>query len=147
MRKKNFERVFKVDDIAGFSIPGSDYLSKMLIDSESVGSEKINLNYGKLKPGKDTGGGSHPCPYDEIYYILRGLGKLTLGDKIFEVSEDTVIYINCDEHHKLENIGRTDLEILTIFPLPLGEGINPVYDERKNLWGTSFKKTSKMEAE
>jgi mannose-6-phosphate isomerase-like protein (cupin superfamily) len=114
----------------------------MLIDSESVGAKRINLNHGTLKPGNNTGGGAHPCPYEEIYYILRGRGLLTIGHKTYEVCPDTVAYIPCAEYHRLDNTGDTDLAILTILPLPLDEGANPFYDARKRLWGTSFRKVA-----
>ena len=111
----------------------------MLIDEESV-AKRISLNHFTLKPGKDIGGGKHPCPYEEIYYILRGQGSLTIGDKTCEVGPDTIAYIPCEEFHKLENIGNIDLEILTIWSLPIKEGADTVYDARKRLWGRSFKK-------
>ena len=138
------ERVFKVKDVAGFSLPGQEdtYISRMLIDEESVGAKKINLNHGTLKPGKNTGGGKHPCPYEEIYYILRGEGLLTIGEKTYKVGPDTVAYIPCEEFHRLENTGDTDLEILTIWSLPVREGANPLYDARKRAWGKSFKKVT-----
>lgn len=139
------ERVFKVSEVVGFSLPGGEdtYISRMLIDSESVGAKKINVNHGTLRPGKGGGGGgTHPCPHEEIYYILRGHGLLTIGDKTYEVGPDTVAYIPCEEFHKLENTGHSDLEIITIWSLPIKEGANPLYDERKRLWGTTFKKVS-----
>lgn len=136
------EVVFKVKEVVGFSPPGVEdtFVSRMLIDGESVGAKRLSLNHFTLRPGKDTGGGEHPRPHEEIYYILRGRGLLTIGDKTCEVGPDTVAYISCEEYHKLENIGDTDLEILTVWSLPIKEGANPLYDARKRLWGTSFKK-------
>ena len=136
------EKVFKVNDVAGFSPPGNEgaFISRMLIDGESVGAKRLSLNHFTLSPEKDTGGGKHPCPYEEIYYIFRGRGLLTIGEKTYEVCPDTVAYIPCEEYHKLENIGNSDLEILTIWSLPIKKGANSVYDARKRLWGTSFNK-------
>ena len=136
------EKVFGVREVAGFCPSGSEgiYVSRMLVDSESVGAKKINVNHGTIRRGKSLPGGKHPCPYDEVYYILRGRGLLTIEDKTYEVGPDTVAYIRCGEFHRLANTGNTDLEILTIWSLPLRKGVNPVYDERKRLWGTTFKK-------
>ena len=143
MNNSKKDRVFKVSEVAEFSIPKSEYVSRMLIDSESVGAKSINVNNGILKPGNSTKGGTHPCPYEEIYYILRGQGVLTIGNETWEVGPDTVAYIPCEEYHRLQNTGNTDLEILTIMPLPLKEGANSVYDARKRAWGTSFRKLRK----
>lgn len=130
------------NEVVGFSPSGAKdtFISRMLIDGESVGAKRLSLNHFVLRPGKDTGGGKHPYPYEEIYYILRGRGILTVGDKTCKVGPDTVAYISYEEYHKLENIGDTDLEILTVWSLPIKEGANPIYDARKRLWGTSFKK-------
>ena len=136
------ERVFGLREVTGFSMPGDEdnYVSRMLIDFESVGAKKINVNHGTVRRGKSLSGGKHPCPHDEVYYILRGEGLLTIEDKTYEVGPDTVAYIRCEEYHRLENTGNTDLEILTIWSLPIQKGANPLYDERKRLWGTTFKR-------
>ena len=138
------ETIFKVKDVVGFSLPGDEdtYQSRMLVDPESVGSEKVSINHFTLKPGKSTSSGSHPEPYEEVYYILRGKARLTIGDETREVGPDTVGYIHWGTNHQLVNIGETDLEILTIWQLPIREGANPIYDERKRVWGTSFKKVN-----
>ncbi|MGB9595927.1 MAG: cupin domain-containing protein [Candidatus Poribacteria bacterium] len=140
------ERIVKVDEIMGFSPSESSgaYISRLLIESEGVGSSKLMLVHATLKPGKDPGGmGTHPEPYDEAYYILSGIGKMEFGDndQAYEVGKNTAIFIPAGTPHKITNIGTEDLEFLTIWPLtPAEEGINGVYDERKRLWGTNFKK-------
>ena len=136
--------VVKVSELEGFSLPGDEdkYISKNVVDKENCNSKKIQFNHFTLKVGKSLEGGSHPCPYDEIYYILSGHAMLTLGENKFNVGPDTAIYILCDTFHKLDNTeGKTDLELLTIWQLPIKEGANEIYDARKKAWGgTSFKK-------
>jgi mannose-6-phosphate isomerase-like protein (cupin superfamily) len=140
------ERIVKVGEIKGFSPSGSggDYVSKLLIESEGVGSSKLMLVHATLKAGKDLGGfGTHPAPYDEAYYILCGIGKMEFSDdtQAYEVYPNTAIFIPANTPHKIKNIGDGDLEFLTIWPItPAEEGVNGVYDERKRLWGTNFKK-------
>ena len=144
MEKK--ERIVKVDEIMGFAPTesGGDYVSRLLIESEGVESSKLMLVHATLKPGKDPGGmGSHPAPYDEAYYILSGIGRMEFGDddQAYEVGKNTAIFIPAGTPHKITNIGAIDLEFLTIWPLtPAEEGVNGVYDERKRLWGTNFRK-------
>jgi len=141
------EKIVKVSDIMGFSPTGSKgvYISRLLIESEGVGSSKLMLVHATLKPGKAPGdeAGSHPPPYDEAYYILRGTGLMEFGngEESYEVGPDTAIFIPGGTLHKITNIGTEDLEFLTIWPItPSEEGINGVYDERKKLWGKSFRK-------
>jgi mannose-6-phosphate isomerase-like protein (cupin superfamily) len=149
------ERIVKVNEIMGFSPSGAQgtYISRLLIESEGVGSSKLMVVHATLKPGETPGdaeghGAAHPPPYDEAYYILRGQGRMEFGagEEVYEVGPDTAIFIPGGTLHKITNIGTEDLEFLTIWPLmPEVEGINSVYDERKRVWGTSFRKVDAFE--
>lgn len=140
------EKIVKVIEIKGFSPSGSggNYISRLLIESEGVGSSKLMLVHATLKPGTAPGDATaHPVPYDEAYYILKGKGLMEFGDgeESYEVGTDTAIFIPADTLHKITNIGTESLEFLTIWPItPAEEGVNGVFDERKRLWGTSFRK-------
>ena len=138
-------RVVRAKEVMGFSPLGLEesYVSRLLIEEEGVGSGKLMVVHATLYPGESPGGGaSHPAPYDEAYYILRGHGLMQYdgGAESYEVGPDTAIFIPGGTWHKITNTGDEDLEFLTIWPLMPGEeGINGVYDERKRAWGTSFR--------
>lgn len=140
------EKVVKVSEIMGFapSSSGGSYISRLLIESEGVGSSRLMLVHATLKPGEAPGdAAAHPTPYDEAYYILRGQGLMEFGggEESYEVGPDTAIFIPADTLHKITNTGTEDLEFLTIWPItPAEEGVNGVLDERKRLWGTNFRK-------
>ena len=135
--------VFNALDVKGFSMAGheDDFLSRLLIDRGGVGSERLIVNHFTLKPGKKTGESPHPEPYDEVYYVLRGTGVVELGADLtpHDVGPDSVVYIAGGTKHALENTGDGDLEILTIMPMQPVDGVNPIYDERRRAWGTTFK--------
>ena len=135
--------VIRTKDVEGFSpaSAGGAFVSKLLVDRESVGSESFVLNHFSLKPGRSTSPGAHPSPYDEFYYVLRGHGLLHLGDpaETFPLEPDTVAFIPGGTQHALTNTGEEDLELLTGMPRPLVEGVNTLYDERLRAWGTSFR--------
>ena len=135
--------VFKVNEVAGFSPAHHEdaFISHMLVDQESVGSEKLVMNYFVLKPGKNTDPGSHPKPFDEVYYVLRGQGILYLyaSHDPYDLSPDTLAFIPGGTVHSVVNTGSVDLEMITVMPGPLIEGVNTLYDERKKQWGSSFK--------
>jgi mannose-6-phosphate isomerase-like protein (cupin superfamily) len=157
-------RVIRACDVAPFSPKGAegDYQSRLLVDDESAGSRNLVVNLFTLMPGKSTYPGTHPPPYDEVYYILRGRGILTLGNPTapkheapkheapkheapkhetpkHDVGPDTLAFIPAGTVHQLENTGSEPLDMLTMMPhLPV-PGVNTLYDARKREWGTSFR--------
>ena len=128
--------------VAGFTPAGAGgaYVSRLLIDRDTVGSTQLVLNHFTLRPGQTTPAGSHPDPYDEAYYVLRGRGIVRLGPEVaaevFEIEPDTVVFIPAGTVHALENTGSVDLELVTVMPQQPVEGVNPIYDERRRAWKT-----------
>ncbi len=146
----NKRLVFNVSDVTGFSpVDYKDaFVSHMLVDQESVGSERVVMNYFVLRPGKHTDPGSHPVPFDEIYYILHGRGILYFNEshEPHDLIPDTVCFIPGGTIHSVVNPGSVDLVMITVMPGPITEGVNSVYDERKEQWGSSFKLEEKGKA-
>ena len=144
IKKKKLKNIFiiKASEVRAFSLEGAEdiYESRLLIDKENVGIETISMSQFTLKPGKKNNPGIHPCPYDEIYYILKGNGILYVdnNEKQYKLYAGTVVFIPCGVKHYLENKGTENLELLGIFPYQLKPGVNKIYDERKKKWGKSF---------
>lgn len=139
----NPQLVFQALDVMPFSPAGSEtaFESRLLIDPSGVGSTHLLVNHFTLKPGHSTAPGAHPAPYDEIYYVLRGQGRVSLGDPASDtdLSPDMVVFIPGGTRHALLNTGPHDLEIITMMPHAIQPGINGLYDERLRVWGTGFR--------
>lgn len=136
--------VFNVKDVEAFSPPDADgaYESRMLVDSENAGADTYVINHFTLKKSDFSDpGGRHPAPFDETYYVLRGTGRLSLGEppEQFDLTPGTVVFIPGGTFHSINNLGPGELEILTVMTGPLAAGANPLYDARKQAWGTSFR--------
>jgi mannose-6-phosphate isomerase-like protein (cupin superfamily) len=135
--------VFRAKDVAPFSPPGAEtaFESRLLIDSTGVGSTALAVNHFTLKPGHSTEAGAHPRPYDEVYYVLRGHARVTLGEppEDHEIAPDMVVFIPGGTRHALLNTGPDDLEIVTMMPHEMREGVNGLYDARLRAWGTGFR--------
>ena len=135
--------VFNAAEVEGFSPPEVQgaFVSRMLVDQESVGSEHLVMNQFTLSPGKSTEAGSHPAPFDEIYYVLRGRGVVYLGaqHEPSDIGPDSYVFIPNGTIHYLTNTGDQDLVMITLMPGPMAKGGNPLYDMRKKQWGTSFR--------
>lgn len=136
-------RVFDLMDVVGFSpkVAEGAYVSRMLVDRESVGSNSLTVNHFTLKAGKSTEPGSHPSPFDEFYYVLRGTGRVELGSppQVFLLKPGTFVFIQSETVHALRCDEGADLEVLTVMPEQPVPGANYVYDERLREWGTSFR--------
>lgn len=50
----------------------------------------------------------------EIYYILKGKGKVLDNDELVEVNEGDIIYTADGNKHYIENIGNEDLEFIAV---------------------------------
>jgi len=133
--------VFHTKDVMGYTEAEEVYVSRMLIDEHNCGSDRVQVNHFTLRPGKTSGPGVHPQPYNEIYYVLSGRALLRLGDPpaVYEVRAGHIAFIPAGVAHGLENIGAEDLEILTIWPGPIAEGANELYDARRRAWGKTFR--------
>ena len=135
--------VFRAKDVAPFSPAGAEaaFESRLLVDPTGVGSTALAVNHFTLKPGHHTEAGSHPRPYDEVYYVLRGRARLSLGDppEEFDLQPDMVAFIPGGTRHALVNTGDEDLELITMMPHEMVAGVNTVYDERLRVWGTGFR--------
>jgi len=137
-------RVMNAYDVMGYSPPDTagKYMSRLLIDGESVGSKNLVLNHFTLYPGESTYLGSHPAPFEEVYYVLHGVGVLLLGGaegQRYAVGPHTVAYIPSGMLHQITNTGEKPLEMLTMMPFHPEPGANSLYDARKREWGTSFR--------
>ena len=115
---------------------GESYDSRMILDHVITKRENaIQINHGTVKAGFALGGGVHE--EDEIYYILSGKGKLTLGEEIIDVYPDQVIFIPAGCFHALDNSNsEEDMKILTFWR---DYRFNDAYEERIKQWGKSFK--------
>ena len=135
--------VFRAKDVMPFSPPGAEaaFESRLLVDETGVGSRALAVNHFTLKAGHSTEPGAHPPPYDEIYYVLRGRGRVSLGDppEQHELAPDMVVFIPGGTRHALLNTGDDDFEIITMMPHQMKAGINGVYDARLRAWGTGFR--------
>ena len=66
-----------------------------------------------IPPGNSIGMHDHVNDF-EIYYILKGKGKVLDNDEFVEVSEGDAIYTADGNKHYIENIGNEDLEFIAV---------------------------------
>ncbi|HYJ46935.1 MAG TPA: cupin domain-containing protein, partial [Pyrinomonadaceae bacterium] len=59
-------------------------------------------------------GRHHHTETEEVYYILRGNGRMTVGDEVRDVEAGDAIFIPRHCIHSLENTGHAPMTILLV---------------------------------
>lgn len=58
--------------------------------------------------------GQSPHGEDEVYYVLKGAGKIRSGDRELPVRKGSIVYVKAKEEHRFTEITE-DLELLVLF--------------------------------
>ncbi|MDT4898538.1 MAG: hypothetical protein QOH25_3615 [Acidobacteriota bacterium] len=84
-----------------------------LIDRTTSSIERCSLAEEVLPIGAAVGR-HHHIETEEVYYILTGTGRMTVGSEVRVVEAGDAVFIPRRETHTLENIGQTEMTILLI---------------------------------
>ena len=84
---------------------------RSILDRTNSTATNQSLAEATLPPGAETEGHYHPQT-EEIYYVLRGRGRMTLEGEGREVGPGDGILIPPGSRHTIRNIGREPLVFL-----------------------------------
>jgi mannose-6-phosphate isomerase-like protein (cupin superfamily) len=84
-----------------------------LIDRTTSRVERCSLAEEVLPVGAKVGRHYH-LETEEIYYILAGTGRMTVGDETREVKAGDAVFIPRRQIHTLENTGQVAMTILLV---------------------------------
>jgi mannose-6-phosphate isomerase-like protein (cupin superfamily) len=84
-----------------------------LIDRTTSPLTQCSLAEETLPPGRSVTPHHHEA-LEEIYYILRGSGVMTIGDESREVGAGDAICIPKNNRHTLANTGSEEMKILLV---------------------------------
>src|SRR5205085_2376033 len=84
-----------------------------LIDRTTSNIELCSLAEENLPAGAAVGRHFH-VETEEIYYILRGTGRMTVGAEVRDVVAGDAIFIPRRHMHTLENTGQEPMTILLV---------------------------------
>ena len=73
-------------------------------------SLKLTLSTTVLYPNKETNGHRHP--HYEMYYIMKGMGKIQRGMEITDIVSGSALSIGSGLFHKVWNTGEGNLEFI-----------------------------------
>ncbi|HUQ31761.1 MAG TPA: cupin domain-containing protein [Pyrinomonadaceae bacterium] len=84
-----------------------------LIDRTTSNIERCSLAEEVLPVGSSVGR-HHHLETEEVYYILRGTGEMTVGDETRAVETGDAVFIPRGHTHTLENTGQVPMLILLV---------------------------------
>ncbi|HEV2912442.1 MAG TPA: cupin domain-containing protein [Pyrinomonadaceae bacterium] len=84
-----------------------------LIDRTTSHVERCSLAEEVLPVGCAVGRHHHLLT-EEVYYVLGGSGRMTVGDEVREVEAGDAVFIPRGHAHTLENTGREPMTILLV---------------------------------
>tara|TARA_R110000787_G_scaffold219526_1_gene328235 strand:- start:23 stop:418 length:396 start_codon:yes stop_codon:yes gene_type:complete len=76
--------------------------------------DNLTLSKTTLKPMQCTGGHSHD-DLEEVYFFMKGRGRMQLGDETFEVKAEDIILIPQGKFHKVYNDMHIPMEFVCVF--------------------------------
>jgi mannose-6-phosphate isomerase-like protein (cupin superfamily) len=93
------------------AIPTADRWYRVLVDEE-VGSEQVTQFVGSIPPGRAP---DHFHHYEEVLFILRGVGRMWAGETNTGIGPGSCIYLPKGQVHCVENTGTGELRLLGVF--------------------------------
>lgn len=84
-----------------------------LVDRTTSNIERCSLAEEVLPAGAAVGR-HHHIETEEVYYILSGAGRMTVGDETRDVAAGDAIFIPRGFIHSLENTGREPMTVLLV---------------------------------
>jgi mannose-6-phosphate isomerase-like protein (cupin superfamily) len=73
---------------------------------------RYSVAHARVEPGRSSA--SHRLRHSEVYYILRGRGRMHVGSETSEVAEGDTLYVPPNAWQHIENTGNEELAFLCI---------------------------------
>jgi mannose-6-phosphate isomerase-like protein (cupin superfamily) len=93
------------------AVPTADRWYRVLVD-EDVGSKQATQFVGSIPPGRAP---DHFHNYEEVLFILRGVGRMWAGKTNTPIASGSCIYLPKGQVHCVENTGDSELRLLGVF--------------------------------
>ncbi len=107
---------FDWEDISIESYDSSDIkgVTKRVLIGQKEGAPYFAMRYFEIEPKGWTSLDKHPHNHGVI--VLKGKGKVLLGDEEIEVGFGDAIYVPPNEVHQFKNIGEGVLGFICVIP-------------------------------
>ncbi|MEE4243635.1 MAG: cupin domain-containing protein [Desulfopila sp.] len=107
--------VFRLSEIAERVAPAPyTRYAKAVFDHNSIAETPLSIGYFRLEPGQSGPKHLHENEV-EVYIVLQGNGKVTVGEEAVALHPGTVVYVPPEIEHQTINTGTCDLEFYGVF--------------------------------
>lgn len=107
----------KLKENAAYAGDGVRY--RQLFSPEVFYTDWNNVGHVIIPAGKSA---SHKAEgIDEVYYVIKGSGKLSIGTSAFDFSQDNAFTIQMGESATITNGGSSDVELMVVSIAPSGQ--------------------------
>lgn len=82
-------------------------------------AETLNSNYVRIRSGESSNAayGYHDDE-EEIYFVISGVGRMTLGEEVSKVKAGDVVYIPRNTFHQVTCTSKEDFEYFCVANFP-----------------------------
>jgi quercetin dioxygenase-like cupin family protein len=114
MATGTLRNVVRVED--GMDFRGNGGLVKRVLYPETCGCQNATMAVVYQNPGEEVR--IHQHPEEELYYVVVGKGRMTLGDQEFALEPGVAVYIPGDVPHGQTCTGHETLNIVCVIAPP-----------------------------
>jgi quercetin dioxygenase-like cupin family protein len=100
-------------EVKGNLVHEKTVFSWRILRGEEIGNENlVFIDDDLVEPGVRIK--PHRDGWDEVYYILNGIGEMEIGGEKRNVNEGDIIHIPRNELHSLKNRGKRNLRFICV---------------------------------
>ncbi len=104
--------VVRVPELEGWEFPAGRR-TRVFAGVAGLPTRGFVMGHSQVYPG--GGIPRHAHENEEVYLILKGRALMTVGDRTFEVSEGTAVYLPPNVPHALHNPTREEVWLLFVY--------------------------------
>ncbi|MCX8116641.1 MAG: dimethylsulfonioproprionate lyase family protein [Desulfobacterota bacterium] len=105
-------KLLRMNEIEGVRFPAGR-TTKVLTGEDRLPTKNFTLGYVVIEPeGRIP---LHTHANEECYLILKGTGRLKMGDREEEVRAFNALYIEPHTEHLLQNTGKEEIHLVFIY--------------------------------
>jgi len=109
-------RLIAIDDIDGYKL-GDASTNTLRSIRDLLESQNMRVHQGVFPPGQACSQHSH-ANSEEICYIVKGNGELTVGEKIMKYGPNTLVFIPPGVPHIYRNTGESEMVLIAVYSPP-----------------------------